>query len=150
MKIPQTENKVSWDEIPSLDGLSVDWEYQSTKSLDKRAFVRLDVGAVSQLVELRTIEVRLATVKKNYVGTLLDVSAGGMAINLPTQLEADTPVKVGFFLGTTKIISRGVVRHARTEGEGYLTGIMFVDLAPDLVEYISGLYAAKVLYHAPK
>ena len=35
------------------------------------------------------------------------------------------------------------------KGAAFQAGIQFVDLASDLVEYISGLYAAKVLYHSP-
>lgn len=148
MKDSQAEKKGSWDEIPSLEGLEIDWEYNPAGRLDKRAFVRLDMGSVSQLVEVRTIEVRLATVNKNHVGTLVDVSAGGVAITLPGQLEIDQPVKVGFFLGTKKIISRGLVKHVQKKGEAFQTGIQFVDLTADLVEYISSLYAAKVLYHS--
>lgn len=148
MKVQQTKKQVSWDDIPSLEGLGVDWEYNPSARLDKRAFVRMDMEGVSQLVEVRTIEVRLATVNKNHVGTLVDVSAGGIAMTLPVQLEIDQPVKVGFFLGRTKIISRGLVRHAQKKGELFQAGIQFVDLASDLVEYISGLYAAKVLYHS--
>ena len=145
MKGQETEKKISWDEIPSLADLSVDWEYQSTSIQDQRAFPRLNASAVSQLVESQTIEVRLATATKNYTGTLVDISAGGIAVQLSAQLAPNTPVKVGFFIGTTKIISRGVVRHARVREERVHTGIMFIDLAPDLVEYIAGLYAAKVL-----
>ena len=38
------EKKVSWDDIPSIDGLGIDWEYKPETILDKRAFVRLDMG----------------------------------------------------------------------------------------------------------
>ncbi len=35
------EKKLSWDDIPSLDGLEVDREYKSETALDKRSFVRI-------------------------------------------------------------------------------------------------------------
>ena len=142
------EKKVSWDDIPSLDGLGVDWEYQPETLLDKRAFVRLGMGAVCRLVEVREIVVRLVTPKQQYEGPLVDVGAGGCALSMPVLLAIDSPVKVGFFLGSAKIISRGLVRHANAEGGRFITGIQFIDLAPASAEYIAGLYAAKVFSHA--
>jgi len=142
------EKKVSWDDIPSIDGLGIDWEYKPETILDKRAFVRLDMGVVSRLVEVREIAVRLVTAKQQYEGPLVDVSAGGLALSLPVQLEIDSPVKVGFFLGSAKIISRGKIRHSKAESGRFITGIQFIDLAPESQEYIAGLYAAKVLIHA--
>ena len=135
----------SWDDIPSLDGVGVDWEYMPQTDLDKRSFVRLDIGVVSQLVEVRQIAVKLATVKKNYDGVLIDISEGGLALNLPIPLENDLPVKVGFFQGSAKIISRGLVRHTIKKGDRFITGIQFVDLPQESAEYIAGFYAAKVL-----
>jgi len=142
------EKKVSWDDIPSIDGLGIDWEYKPETILDKRSFVRLDMGVVSRLVEVREIVVRLVTAKQQYEGPLVDVSAGGLALSLPVLLDIDLLVKVGFFLGSAKIISRGKVRHAKAESGRFITGIQFIDLAPESAEYIAGLYAAKVLIHA--
>ena len=139
---------VSWDDIPSLDGVGVDWTYKPQTTLDKRAFIRLDLHAISQLMAVGTIVVRLATVKQTYEGTLADISQGGLAMHLPTELAINQQVKVGLFLGKEKIISRGVVRHVKPEINRSLIGIQFVDLARESVEYIAGLYAAKVLYHA--
>ena len=58
------KEKISWDDIPSLDGVGVDWDYKPLTSLDKRKFVRLDMGAVFQLLESREIAVKLATTKQ--------------------------------------------------------------------------------------
>jgi hypothetical protein len=135
----------SWDDIPSLDGAEVDWDYKPQAALEKRAFVRLDMGVVSQLVEVKQIAVKLATVKKNYDGALIDISEGGLALSLPVLLDIDLPVKVGLFLGNAKIISRGLVRHAGKNGNRFITGIQFIDLPPESAEYIAGFYAAKVL-----
>lgn len=142
------KKKYSWDQIPSLDGLGIDWEYKSEKALDKRVAIRLGVEAVSRLVEVQTLEVRVATAHKNYLGSLIDISAGGMALFLLARLEVDLPVKVGCFIGKVKIISHGLVRHVQANGKRFLTGIQFVGLDADLAEYLSGLYAAKVLYHS--
>jgi hypothetical protein len=139
------ERIISWDNIPSLDGVEVDWDYSPHTTLDKRSFVRLDMGVVSQLVEVKQIAVKLATVKKNYDGALIDISEGGLALSLPVLLDIDLPVKVGLYLGNAKIISLGLVRHAGKNGNRFITGIQFIDLPPESAEYIAGFYAAKVL-----
>jgi len=136
---------ISWDDIPSLDGLEVDWSFKPETAIDKRAFVRLEIGAVSRLVEVHEIAVRLACVKRNYEGSLVDISAGGLAVNLSAQLEIDLPVKVGLFLGQTKILSRGLVRHVQKASGQYTTGIQFIGLAQESARFLNDLYAAKVL-----
>ena len=99
------ESKLSWDDIPSLEGLVVDWEYKSEIALDKRAFVRIAKEEMSQLYESGEIIAKLATAKQTYDGHLFDISAGGIALSLPVLLAENLPVKVGFFLGTTRIVS---------------------------------------------
>lgn len=143
------EKKVSWNDIPSLDGVGIDWDYKPHAALDKRKYVRLDMGAVFQLVELRKIVVKVNSTKQICDGSLVDISQGGLALTSPVQLEVDHPVKVGLFLGAAKIVSRGLVRHHTKTGNGhYVTGVQFVGLPQESADYIAGLYAAKVLYHA--
>jgi hypothetical protein len=139
---------VSWDDIPTLDGVGVDWAYKPQTTLDKRAFIRLDMRAISQLMAAHSIVVRLVTVKNTYESTLVDISQGGLAVHLFAELTINQPVKVGLFLGKEKIISRGMVRHVKPERNHSIVCIQFIDLAQESVEYIAGLYAAKVLYHA--
>lgn len=142
-----TEKTFSWDDIPSLDGGGVDWEYKPQAAADKRRYIRLNSGSLFQLFELQEISVRLATTKQTYDGTLIDISQGGLALNLPAELTLNLPVKVGFFLGREKIVSRGLVRHTKKDNKHYLTGIEFVDLAPTSLEFLASLYSSKVLYH---
>ena len=139
---------VSWDDIPTLEGVGVDWAYTPQAALDQRAFTRIEMHALSQLMTAHTIIVRLATARHTYEGTLADISQGGLAVHLPAELTINQPVKIGFFLGPEKIISRGVVRHVKPEENRSLIGIQFVDLAQESAEYIAGLYAAKVLSRA--
>ena len=142
------ESKLSWDDIPSLEGLVVDWEYKSEIALDKRAFVRIAKEEMSQLYESGEIIAKLATAKQTYDGHLLDISAGGIALSLPVLLAENLPVKVGFFLGTTRIVSKGIVRYVDKSGNQHKTGIKFLDLTHDSFEYIAGLHAANVLLRA--
>ena len=142
------ESKLSWDDIPSLDELVMDWEYKSEIALDKRAFVRIAKEEMSQLYESGEIIAKLATAKQTYDGHLFDISAGGIALSLPVLLAENLPVKVGFFLGTTRIVSKGIVRYVDKSGNQYKTGIKFLDLTHDSFEYIAGLHAANVLLRA--
>ncbi|WP_028319472.1 PilZ domain-containing protein [Desulfobulbus elongatus] len=139
---------ISWDDIPPLEEGVVDWEDKQRSLPENRAFVRLDRGAVSQLVEVREIVVWVATVTDMYGGTLVDISKGGLAAHLPVRLAMDTPVRVGVSLGCERVIVRGLVRHVTGQRDRYVTGIQFVDLAPDAAECIEGLYMAEVFCHA--
>jgi len=136
------EKKKSWDDIPSLEGLDVDWEYKSATSLDKRSYVRIPNKDICKLCEVKEIVVKVATAEQTFTGHLVDISEGGLAITLSVlleeKLEEETPVKLGFFLGTVKIISKALVRHTRKEGAVYMTGIQFVDLGNESAEYIRG------------
>ena len=46
------EKKISWDSIPSLEGLEVDWEYNARDNADKRACARLNLKDMGALFEL--------------------------------------------------------------------------------------------------
>ena len=142
------EKKMNWDAIPSLEGLEIDWEYSIRKGADKRAYVRLNLDDIGQLFEAREIAVKVATVQQMHSGVLLDISTGGMAAQLAVALEVNQQVKVGFFLGTVRIVAKGQVRHVQRHGNGYKIGIQFVDLDTASRDFIGGLYASKVLRHA--
>jgi c-di-GMP-binding flagellar brake protein YcgR len=126
--------------------LDVDWEYKPASPLGKRAFIRIKSEDISALFETREIFVKIATSENTYTGRLLDISEGGLSLCLPALLEENRPVKVGFFLGTMKIISKAVVRHTQKKGATYTTGIKFIDLDKECAEYISGLYASRILH----
>ncbi len=142
------EKTLCWNDIPSLEGLEIDWEYKPESALNKRAFARLNSADISGLFEIKEILVKVATVKKIYTGKLLDISEGGVSLSLPASLADNLPLKLGFFLGREKIVTKAVARHSYQTGTGYTTGIMFVDLNKESAEYIAGLYASKILYLA--
>ena len=54
------DEKKSWDDIPSLEGLSVDWDYTTQDKIDNRSYSRLDAGSLQQLFETGTIPAKLA------------------------------------------------------------------------------------------
>ena len=139
--------KKQWDDIPSLEGLQVDWQYQPENPLGKRSFVRMSDRELLKMFDGQHIPVKIATTKTNFIGSLLDICEGGLAVNLPVALAENQAIRVGFHLGMKKIISRAQVRYIRQCGQGYITGIMFVHLDTESREFIAGIYASRVLKH---
>lgn len=138
------KKKSSWDDIPSLDGLEVDWEYEPENPLGKRAWVRMANRELFFLFGVKSIPVKVVARNYDKTGYLLDISKNGLAVLLPAQLAGEQPVKVGFFLGDKKVLSRAMVRNtSEVEGKEYRTGLEFVDLEKNLETYIIGLSAAK-------
>jgi len=141
------ERIFEWDDIPSLDDDKEDWGFRLTEPLGNRAIFRIEKEEIPRMYAVSKVLVRIATVERIHTGTLLDISAGGLSVNLPVSLEEDLPVKVGFYLGSVKIISKAFVKHSRMTGEHYSTGIKFVDLYPESAGYINGLYASLITNH---
>lgn len=139
--------KKSWDDIPSLEGAGVDWNFKPETPLGKRSFVRINADDISGLFEVKEIFVKVATAKGTHIGRLLDISKGGLSLRIPVSLEENLPVKVGFLLGTMKIISKALVRHSHKIGEKYTMGVQFIDINEESAAYIDELYASKVLHH---
>ena len=140
-----SENKKDWDDIPSLEGLQMDWDYSGNDRLGKRKFERLTFGDVSEIFELKAVPVRVATAGYTLDGTLSDISGGGIAVTLKKPIEAGTKAKIGFFLGRRKIISRVVVRQVAELSDGFRVGFQFQDIAEEDSTYINGLYSTKML-----
>lgn len=140
--------KNKWNNIASMDGLEADWEYTPHIFSEKRAFVRIKDQDIAELLKVREIFVKIITAKQTYIGHLLDISEGGLLLDMAVSLEENLPVQVGFFLGTVKIISKAVIRRTHKIGELYTTGIKFVELNDEFAEYIRGMYASKVLRQA--
>lgn len=142
------EKKNGWDEIPSLEGLGVDWDYKPETLTDRRTFRRMNTDDISRLFDMDNILIKLATAQQTYDGHLVDLSDGGIGLRLPVLLNENETVKIGLLLGGKKIITKGLVKHVSKTGKSCKAGIKFVDIAKDNVEFISGLYASKVFLHA--
>lgn len=135
--------KLIWEDIPSLDGLEVDWEYEPENPLGQRTLARMANKDLFFLFAVKSISVKVMARSYDKTGYLLDISKKGLAVLLPARLDREQPVKVGFFLGDKKVVSRAIVRNiSEVEGK-YRTGMEFVDLEKNLETYIIGLSAAK-------
>jgi len=139
------DDKKDWDDIPSLDGLQVDWDYTAETDLGKRRFERLSVGDVSAIFEMKKVAVRIATSTFTADGSLSDISGDGIAVILRKKVEVGSYVKMGFFLGRQKIVAKAIVRQVSRVADGYKTGFQFYEMKPGDAEYINSLYASKVL-----
>lgn len=142
------KEKTGWDDIPSLQGLEVDWEYVPDNPLGKRAWMRM--AGQDLLATLGANRIRVKVVAKDFeeTGYLLDLSQSGLAVFLNTPLAAGQAVKLGFFLGQHKVIAKAMVRNVRRLEGGQRTGIEFVGLAKESETFITGLISAKV-YQQP-
>jgi c-di-GMP-binding flagellar brake protein YcgR len=142
------EKKKSWNDLPSLDGLEMDWEYKSEASVNKRSSVRMRMEALAKLFELQDISVKVLARGETFTARLLDLSSGGLSLDMPVELETNLPIKLGFFLGQMKIISKAEVRHVRKSEDRYITGIKFIDLDNVSAEFLRELYASQIFRHA--
>lgn len=143
--------KKQWSDIPSLEGLEMEWDYQPRNADGKRAFQRLTTKDLAQMFGDRPIEVRVATTAATVSGSLRDLCEGGLAVTLGTRLDERQNIKVGLLLGSEKIIASAQVRHVRHEQRSdheYTAGLMFIGLESATRRYIAGVYASKVLRHA--
>ncbi len=138
-----TDEKKKWDDIPSLEGLEIDWEFKPENPLGKRSYERMKNSEVASLFKMKEIPVQVATGKKQFKGRLYDICEGGLAIDAKTELVVKQPVKVGFFLGRKKIISRATVRWTKKIHVGFRIGVMFVKMSQEDSDYIAGVYASK-------
>ncbi|MDO5674227.1 MAG: PilZ domain-containing protein [bacterium] len=139
------DEKKSWDDIPSLDDLRVDWNFQPENPHGRRDSQRLSDKELSKIFDVPCIAVKIATAEKVSKGLLQDISENGLAIRLQHPLQAGEKVKLGFFLGTHKIICQGTVRHVCQGTRGYTCGIQLQDVDDKFRSHIQGLYASMTL-----
>ena len=139
------KDKPDWDSIPSLEGLSVDWQYEPENPLGKRAWLRIVDRELLEILGVTRIPLKVAARGFEESGLLLDVGQGGCSALLKSALSEGQAVKVGFFLGREKVISKAIVRNVAPLEGSHRTGLAFVDLDKASREYIVGLASAKGL-----
>ena len=105
-----TTEKVNWDDIPSLEGLEVDWTFEPENPLGKRAWIRIGKSDLFQLLGVESIPVKVVAQDYDGKGYLVDIAQSGLAVLLDTKLAENQRVKVGLFLGKQKVLSRAVIR----------------------------------------
>ncbi|MGB3211234.1 MAG: PilZ domain-containing protein [Desulforhopalus sp.] len=136
--------KISWGDIPSLDNITVDWDYEPESPLGKRSWVRIGKNDLHMLLNVRNIQVKIVSRQFDEAGNLLDISPNGLAVILhDTRLAEGVLIKIGFFLGKQKVLTRAVVRNIGSyENNKHRVGIEFVEPEQEAASFISGLIAS--------
>lgn len=138
-----TEKKKSWNDIPSLGDLKIDWDYEPENPLGKRRDVRLAGKELKMLLGLEQIPIKLATQKSEYKGVLIDLAQNGLAVLLSKEPRLAEAAKLGMFLRSHKIISRVIVRNVAQTDQLFRVGLEFVELDGEMKNFIVSLVASK-------
>ncbi len=138
-----SQTKKSWDDIPTLKGVEVDWKFEPENSLGKRSHTRMNINEVLSLLGIKKIPIKIATTQGQLSGSMNDLSSGGLGLTSDIQLILNQPVKVGFVLGKMRIICKAIVKWDRALDDSFRIGVMFVNLKHEDAEYINGLYGAQ-------
>lgn len=136
-------DKGNWDDIPSLEGLEVDWQFEPENPLGRREWVRIVKNDLHPLLEVKNIPVKVVSKNFDEKGYLIDIAKNGMAVLLNTRLAVNQQVKIGLFLGKQKVLSRAVIRNISDEKGRFRTGMEFVDLNKEYESFIVGLISSK-------
>ena len=138
------DKKPSWDDIPSLEGFEVDWDYKPKNPEGKRARKRMKDTELFPVLNVNTIPVKVAATDFEEKGYMADITPAGMAVMLNTMLGREQPVMAGFFLGEQKIVSKAIVKHVQEIDGKYKTGLLFENLIKEYEDFIVGLFASKI------
>ncbi len=134
--------KSSWDDIPSL-GLTLD--NGTSEPAEHRSAVRLPTRDLQDLLMMPrgALPVKVRHKDRIRTGALVDISQKGMGIQLKDGhgLIRDMVVTLASRLGERSLSVRAVVRWAAPDK----IGVEFIDPKKEDYEFLSELYAAKVL-----
>jgi len=135
-------HKPGWDDIPSL-GLTLD--DGPPESADHRAAARLRTRDLQDLLMMPRglLPVKIRHANRIRMGALVDISQKGMGIQLNKGhgLDRDMMISLQARLGKRSLAVKAIVRWAAPDK----IGVEFVDPKKEDYEFLSELYAAKVL-----
>jgi hypothetical protein len=138
-----TKKKITWDDIPSVEGLEVDWDFKPETSLGKRAWMRMPKSDLLSILDMKSMPVQIVTKNFEGKGVLVDIAQRGLAVLLDTKLAVSEQVKIGLFLGKQKIMSRAVIRNVAEDRSRHRIGMEFLDIKKEYESFIAGLIATK-------
>lgn len=138
-----SDKKTTWDDIPSVGELSVDWSYEAENPLGKRERIRIGLKDLKRVLGVKNVPVRVVSETIDEKAVFVDFDQGGAAVLLKNKLEMKEIVKIGFMLGEEKIVSLAVVKNVNEEGGNYRTGLQFKNLKPESVTTINAIATSK-------
>lgn len=139
--------KASWENIPSLEDLKIDWDYEPENPLGRRSSTRLSKNDLIRTLDTEQIAVKIISRKFNNNGSLVDLSTKGLAVLLDVEMKAGLLIKVGFLLGKVKVIARGIIRNSSKLRDFYRTGIEFIEFENEATAFIASLTSSKIYKH---
>jgi len=137
------QDKTNLDDISSLDDLEMDWVFKTEDAPGKRVHTRLTKKDLYPLFKKKDIPVKLVTRNGEYLSYFVDISQGGVCLEVSESLFYESQlVQIGFFLGQEKFISNGRIKYIRNDNELKLLGIEFVGLSGNVCGFIADLYSS--------
>lgn len=140
------KRKTDWGDLFPLRVMTSSEALTPEKILEKRHHHRMKVDDLSALLNAKDIPVKIITDQEINTDRLLNLSEGGMAVTMHTELAIDLAVKVSFVLGKKNIIVDAVIKQIRKKGSVYEAGIMFINLAKDAMDYINGIVGIGIFF----
>jgi len=133
------------DEWSISDNLDMDEECTIGNIMDSRHCPRIKGDDIAAMFDMKEILVAIATDKKTFIGSLVNISARGVSVELPALIAINIPLCTSFFLGKRNIIIKSQIKHICKKGDSYITGIMFADVDQESLEYIDGIICINAL-----
>ncbi|MCP4342563.1 MAG: hypothetical protein GY799_27705, partial [Desulfobulbaceae bacterium] len=87
--------KASWENIPSLEDLKIDWNYEPENSLGRRTSLRLLEKDLFRTLEVDHIPVKIISRKFHKNGSLVDLSTKGLAVLLDIEMKVGMLIRIG-------------------------------------------------------
>lgn len=105
----------------------------SVREENKRRFVRLEISAPMSMRRIKDTESGFWPDGENFEisGTILNISAGGLLVDLNQALERDDIVSMNFTIQGAEVLTNvlGRVKRVEIESDGCIAGIEFVTSA---------------------
>ncbi len=133
------------EDMSSLNGLKIEWDYESENPLGKRKFVRILKKDLSSLFDVDKVLVKIHGSDVDATGSLQDISENGCAVLLYNQLAEGMQVRIGFLLGRRKVLTRATVRNITHLDGKFRVGMEFVGLGKSDAAFLLGLVPSTIL-----
>jgi len=132
----------SWDKIPSIPNIEVDWDYEPESSLGNRMWKRLIQKDLHRLFGVKHTSVKMIAGQSEMRGRLVDISQKGLGIMFDGAMERGGKGKIGFHLGEETIVSQVVTKNSVPVAGNHRVGMEFVGLPQNIEDYIVQLVSA--------
>ena len=107
---------------------------------EQRETVRLEHAQAARMYNVDRIDACISTGQSRYEGTLLYLSAGGMAMLAPLSLPLNLPVDLDLNVGQHRMHAQGLIKNRNRLGSQYRLGVQFTKLGPEDEAFLQLLY----------